>query len=497
MLKDIIKKEILGHLLDSKFLFAFVVCTVLILLSFHMGMRSYTVNQNEYATGVAETHRELDERLTDSSGTKFASSRGVRLSNFPTFTTDAVRVYRPPQAMEAVVGGVGDASGRVSGVNNRMENRPVESKYESNPFLSIFSMFDLLFVVKMVLSLLALLFAYDAVSGEKERGTLKLALANGVPRSRIILGKAIGGYISLILPLLIPLLIGAMLISLNSDMAFGGEDWTRLFLLYGMFLLYLSVFFTLGLFVSSMTSRASTSFLTLLFVWTVLVLIVPKVAASAAGWIQPAPFAHEILSQKTRIVPQIRQQIDVDSLNSLRASRPPQPTTMEEMMDPAYQANLRRWSDEVDALTNELSHRYEALLSKAYTEIVRDYRLRQEAQRRLANNLSRVSPAAGLTLGGMVLARTGTDEYNRFLDATHDYRNVYNDWLVQNNLRNAFGQAWPDVYLGVADMPQFQYEPESLGRSLVQALPDFGLMAAMTIIFLTGAFFAFTRYDVR
>jgi len=502
MLKDIIKKEILGHLLDSKFLFTFIICAVLILLSVYIGMRNYAADKKEYLAGVAEAGRTLDERLSGAgAGRRELNSSGVEITGMREFAGDAIKVFRQPRALAAVVRGVGDASGRVSGVNNRMENRPAESKYESNLFLAIFSAFDLLFVVKMVLSLFAILFAYDAVSGEKEKGTLSLALANSVPRSRLILGKAIGGYVSMVLPLLVPLLIGALLMSLNSDMGLGGDDWTRLFLLYGMFLLYLSAFFALGLFVSSLTARSSTSFLALLFVWVVLVLIVPKVAPAAAGWIRPAPFAHETLSEKTRVVPQIMQEIDTDALLDLYSEssgrRPATPTTMEGYKDPVYQADLRRWDEEVKKMTSELGQKYETLLADAYTNIDRDYRLRQDAQRRLAKNLSRVSPASGLTFGGMVLARTGTEEYNRFLGATRDYRNVYIDWLVRNNLRNAFGQFSPTARLTAADMPQFQFEPESLGESLARTLPDFALMAAMTIIFLTGAFFAFMRYDVR
>jgi ABC-type transport system involved in multi-copper enzyme maturation permease subunit len=413
------------------------------------------------------------------------------------FTSNVIRVYRQPAALEAIVRGLGDASGRVSGVNNRMENRLAESKYESNPFASIFSTFDLLFVVKMVLSLFAMLFAYDAVSGEKEKGTLKMALANNVARSRLILGKAIGGYVSLVLPLLVPLLIGAMFISLNSDMAFGGEDWMRLSLLYGMFLLYLSAFFALGLFVSSLTSRSSSSFFTLLFIWIVLVLIVPKVSAAAAGWIRPAPFAHETLSQKTRVAPQVMQEIDTDSLRKLWSTRPDRPTTIEGMRDPAYIAASQKFEEDVSSLTRELGLKYDTLLTDAYKKIDSDHRIRQEAQRRLAKNLARVSPASGLTFGGMVLTRTGMDEYNRFLSATRDYRAIYSDWLVRNGMRNEVGTDYRRTPLSIADMPQFEFEPESLGESLTRTLPDFALMAAMTIIFLTGAFFAFQRYDVR
>ena len=257
-----------------------------------------------------------------------------------------------------------------------------------------------------------------------------------------------------------------------------------------MFMLYLSVFFALGLFVSSLTVRSSSSFLTLLFIWIVLVLIVPKVADVIAVWIQPAPFAHETLVQKTHAVSQIRQGTPGSPMNSLRS-------------DPQMQNDGQKLQNEFDKITLELGQDYEAKITAAYIKIDHDHRMRQDAQQRLARNLSRVSPASGLTLGSMVLARTGVEEYNRFMDATRSYRAVYNDWLVQKYLRNPIGMLFSKYSLGrykdltVADMPQFQFEPESLGESLMRVLPDFALMAAMTIIFLAGAFLAFFRYDVR
>jgi len=188
----------------------------------------------------------------------------------------------------------------------------------------------------------------------------------------------------------------------------------------------------------------------------------------------------------------------MDSLNRLYDTRPASPTTLDEAYDPVRIANSQRFSEELRKLTNDLGQKYETRIAGAYAEIDRDYRMRHEAQRRLAKNLSRFSPASGLTFGSMVLTRTGMDEYNRFLDATRGYRTVYSDWLVKNNLRNAArSPEWPRADLSAADMPQFQFEPESLGESLMRTLPDFALMAAMTIIFLAGAFLAFFRYDVR
>jgi len=89
--------------------------------------------------------------------------------------------------------------GRVATVNVAFDPNLVDSKYESNPVFSIFGALDLTFIVKIILSLFAILFTYDAIVGEKEKGTLKLTLSNNVPRDRLILGKVIGGFISLLI----------------------------------------------------------------------------------------------------------------------------------------------------------------------------------------------------------------------------------------------------------------------------------------------------------
>ena len=52
-----------------------------------------------------------------------------------------------------------------------------------NPFMNILSSIDIVFIFGGVLSLLALIFAYDALAGEYERGTLRLVL-NAFRQSR-------------------------------------------------------------------------------------------------------------------------------------------------------------------------------------------------------------------------------------------------------------------------------------------------------------------------
>jgi len=58
MLKHIIKKEVLETISSPKFVFTFVICTVLILISFYSGIVNYLAELKEYnaATALASSH---------------------------------------------------------------------------------------------------------------------------------------------------------------------------------------------------------------------------------------------------------------------------------------------------------------------------------------------------------------------------------------------------------------------------------------------------------
>ncbi|MCK7477296.1 MAG: DUF3526 domain-containing protein [Candidatus Moduliflexus flocculans] len=59
----------------------------------------------------------------------------------------------------------------------------------------------------------------------------------------------------------------------------------------------------------------------------------------------------------------------------------------------------------------------------------RDYQQKKRAQQNLAINLSRISPASALTFGSMTLARTGVDEFDRFLASVRTYKPIYTKWI--------------------------------------------------------------------
>ena len=284
MLRDIIYKELLDTISSLKFVFTFLLCTVLVLLAVFTGINNYRAELREYHASVALNRSNLESQ-----------------PNYMTLAGYGFTVTKTPQVLSTIVTGVQNAVGKSAKVSTNIDPGLGDSKYSSSPAFAIFGELDLTFIVRIVLSLLAILFTFDAISGEKERGTLKLALANSLPRDRLILGKAIGSFISLILPLIIPLIIALLILTIYPDVNLLREDWLRIGLIFLMFILYISVFFTLGLFVSARTLRSSTSLLVLLMVWVTFVTIIPKAAVITAGVISPVPSAQEIAAQKDAV----------------------------------------------------------------------------------------------------------------------------------------------------------------------------------------------------
>jgi ABC-type transport system involved in multi-copper enzyme maturation permease subunit len=471
MLRDIIKKEIQDTIMSPRFVFTFLLCTILILLSVYTGINNYQAELKEHSAAMALNKKNLESQQS------YGQLAGL-----------GTKINRRPQVLSTLVSGIWEAVGRVANVNIAFDPSMVDSKYSSNPIFAVFGPLDLSFIVKIVLSLFAILFTYDAIVGEKERGTLKLALSNRVPRDRLILGKAIGGFVSLLIPLVIPLILGLLILMIYPSISLGGDSWLRIGMICVMFLLYLSVFFTLGLFISARTTRSSTSFLLLLFIWVTFVTIIPKAAVMIAGQIKPIPSVHEITAQKDAYLQEIQKEAIAERIKYFKDNPRPGEDKPEERKK--WEQDVREWAEEFQTkLTDKIDEKNAA--------IERDYQVKMRQQQKLAVNLSRVSPASALMFASMSLARTGVDEHERFLNSVKTYKPIFTKWINERMMKNINFSSGEQPKPDLSDMPQHEFMPEDLGASITRMLPDLGLMVFLIILFFVGAYVSFIRYDVR
>ena len=81
---------------------------------------------------------------------------------------------------------------------------------------------------RLYLELIALLFTFDAFSGEHERGTLRLMLSNSVPRHTVLIGKFWGALLSISIPFILAVLVNLLLIATANTVHLPTEVWGRL-----------------------------------------------------------------------------------------------------------------------------------------------------------------------------------------------------------------------------------------------------------------------------
>jgi len=397
MIRHVAAKELHEALLSPKFVVIFVVSSVLVLLSIYTGVERYREDLRE--------HRLAEQLNLDS----------LTQGTWSDMLTRGSTVVRPPSPLSLVVGGVQGVTGRRAKVGSEAPEVR-DSRVMHHPIFAVFGELDLAFVIANVLSLFAILLAFDTISGEKERGTLKLLLSGKASRAEVLAGKMLGGYATLVVPLAIPLLIGALYIALQNDLGWGSEAWLRfgLFLLLG--LVYLAVFFVLTILVSSLTSRPATSFLVLLLLWVVMVAIMPRTSVLVASQITPAPSYDEMLVEQDNISRQQRdkqmQRVGEELQTLFERQAPGQ-------VDPE---SFRQTMDEVQArIRKEIRSETEMLLSEVYA----DFERRQLAMAATARSLSRVLPTSAFTFASQALAGTDHESQQRFLQAVRTYRDDY------------------------------------------------------------------------
>ena len=148
------------------------------------------------------------------------------------------------------------------------------------------------------MSFIAILFTYDAISGERETGTLSLLMSNSVSRATVLLGKFIGAFLTILLPLLIGILLNLMIVNASRLVSLSGDEWARVGIIFVISALYISIFLWLGLFISSQFSNSSSSLLVLLLIWIVFVVLIPNTMGVLASGFKTGPLQKRNISDK-------------------------------------------------------------------------------------------------------------------------------------------------------------------------------------------------------
>ena len=472
MLATLIEKEIRDLLGSTKFAISFSVCAVLLVLSFFTGAQNFKAAQRQYEAAKAENLRQLDG-LTD------------------WLMLRQNRIFLPPEPVAAIVTGISNDVGRTVEVTGRGELTTQDSRFEGEPLFAVFRFLDLEFVFGVVLSLLAILLGYDAICGEKERGTLRLVFSNAVPRATYLIGKLVGSIAALVPALIIPVLVGCLLlIAMGIPMDSG--SWLRLALAIGTGLLYFVVILTLSIMVSSMTHRSSSSFLTMLVIWVMAVFVVPRAAVLLAGRAVDVPSVDELSAKKQAFGGQM-----FAANRQALSSWSPQSTGGD------MSATMKQFQDMMEKQADERDQKMQAFSG----QLNEDRANRQRVQQRWAFAAARLSPMASFSLSITSLAGTDLRLSDRFADEAKAYQDDYAKFIkaktgmvpgrgmIIMRVNEESGEKPKPV--DPKELPEYQHREITTQSSVAAAVPGIGLLFLWGLGAFAATFWSFLRYDLR
>ena len=258
----LLKREILAHLITFRFAVTVITCLLLVVITTLIRIDDYEQRLAGYNT-ARDTNR--DELL---------STR--------TYSFLMPKVDRPPNPLSIFNAGMDNRLGNTLRIY--YTNVPVlwdaQVHSSGNIFIDHFYRIDLIFIFQFVLSLLALLFAYDAIAGERESGTMRVTMSHPVRRGNILAAKYLGAMTCLILPLIMSFIVALIWIVSTGSIVLSGNDFLRIAGILLTSIIYLSAIYLIGLFISAWAHRTATALMLSLFVWVVLVLVYPSFSVS-------------------------------------------------------------------------------------------------------------------------------------------------------------------------------------------------------------------------
>ena len=259
MMLTLIRRELLDNLMTFRLAAATFIMLLLVVANTFVLIIDYERRLAGHNDAVKMHQRQLQAKITYSAG--------------------EVRVDRPPNPLSIFNVGYDKRLGNEIEVSHTL----VPSLWDAgmhgsdNPFMDMFASMDIVFIFEVILSLFALIFAYNAFAGEYESGTLRLVLTHPIGRGKILVAKYTSAMVCLLVPLLISLLLALILLTTSTAISLNSDDFLRIGGIILTSVAYLSVFYLMGLLISAATRRTSTALMLSMFVWGFWVLVYPNV----------------------------------------------------------------------------------------------------------------------------------------------------------------------------------------------------------------------------
>ena len=501
MITTLIGRELLNNLMTFRFAAALFITLLLVVANTVVLIKDYEQRLESYNASVKTHHQEIREKQTYSAG--------------------EVEVDRPPNPLSIFNVGLDKRLGNEIWISHNYVPTLWEARMNAsdNPYLNILSSIDIVFIFEVVLSLMALLFAYDALAGEREQGTLRLVLTHPIRRGHILLAKYISAMLCLLVPLLLSLLFAMILLTTTTSISLGADDFLRIGGIVLTSIAYLSVFYLIGLLISAVTQRTGTALMLAMFVWGALVLVYPNLILAA---IRSSDIPQAKAVSTFNQIKQVWDEFDRERKQYLATDDFPgeDPTFNINGMgffyehfpeDPLtllyFYYSMMTFGELDEKFEREVPHAqnyFQFLIPSTIKTAERAWLLRKQAledtlvrKSNMKRTLLKLSPVGMYDAATQAWAGTDLKGVRDFFNAVRQYRQTVIDYL---DSKNAFAsRKWFAADEGAVDwstLPAFSFKRSGIETNAKRALPDLLLLLMLSVSLFMLIFLIFIKSEV-
>ncbi|GAA4358874.1 DUF3526 domain-containing protein [Hymenobacter saemangeumensis] len=438
MIQSIAQKEFVSTLRDKRFLVLSMLMLALLLAATLVGRASYRTLQQE---------RQLAQQTVNDQFRNQPNRHPHRVAHYGSFA------FRPKSGLSLLDAGVDSYTGTTVYLEAHQQNSVNFSQSQQSGSLIRFGELTVAFVLQMLVPLLIVFLCFGAFTQERETGTLKLLLSQGATLRQLAWGK-IQGYSRAVALVVLPAL------ALAATLLFTGEAFAStadLLLRLGLFVLGYAVYFFLiivgTVVVSARQASSRAALVTLLGLWSLGCIIMPKATANLGATLYPAV---------TKA--QMDAAVHDEAQHGINGHDP-----QDQRVEALKAATLRKYGvDSVQHLPVSFAGiqmaAAEEYSAKVYQQHFAALNATYERQNRLSDWLGLLNPYQAIRPLSMTLAGSDFAHYVHFQQAAEKYR--YH--LVQrlNGLQTGMGYGDKERKLDAStwkQLPVFTYQAPPLG----------------------------------
>ena len=483
MIWHIVTRELLDHLTSLRFALTTLILVALMVTNAIVHLQTHPERVRQYSEKVNASQTELKSRTQLYALLQKGPGKLYKRPSSLGFIADGGDALLPD---ESVSGGFWRLYGLTYIWSMGVPRLNMEAISNLRPTATAI---DWVFIITYLLSFIPLLFTFDALSGERERGTLRLCLANSISRPALLVGKFLGSLITVLIAFYFAVLFNLAIISTESWTQLSGADWVRMGFIVLIASCYAGIFIAVGLIISAITRESRLSLVVLLLIWVTVVVFMPSTLGTlSTKWMPPVQTHHQFQKARDAATDQIHSDF-LDKRQALRERHQSAETSQEE-------------AAKIDTSELEIQQELVSKDMEIRERFSRQHLAAQSAQVLRARQITRCSPAAMVQYALESMAGTGFNRHLQFLEYANLHIRQFRNFIVEMDRADTESLHFIGISKGMSKKP---VSPEAIPifedkltfqDTLNSAIIDILLLILLFGIFLSGAFLVFLRSEV-